>query len=219
MSYHFSGLRPLRKVAGFSLVELMVVVAILSLLTALLLPAIATAQGKAREVTCNSNLRQVGMAVSLYLQDNDGAYPYAVDAVDAQSPSYWSSYPAFQADIPKLPQVHDVLLPYAKSRLVYRCAGDTGFLYADFHTVMLNAFPISFEKYGSSYGYRTEIAARQITESQINKPAEINLFLDWVGQWHGTLFPLAQRYNVLFADGHVKNVNRAEMNGIWANPL
>jgi general secretion pathway protein G len=219
MSYQFYRVALIRKSAGFSLVELVVVVAMLSLLAALLLPAMATAQGKAREVTCNSNLRQVGMAVSLYLQDNDGAYPYAVDAVDVHVIPFWASYPDFQKDIPSLPQVQDVLLPYTNSRFAYRCPADTGFISPDFQMALMDAFPSSFQKFGSSYGYRTEIAAKKITESQIRKPAEINLFLDLAGQWHGTLYPLAQRYNVLFADGHVKNLDRAQVGGLWVNPL
>lgn len=51
-------------VRAFSLVELLVVLAIVSLLAALLLPIFMTARGSARQLVCNSNLRQVGVAVS-----------------------------------------------------------------------------------------------------------------------------------------------------------
>ncbi len=58
---------------GFSLVEVLVVIAILGVLSSLLLPALARARHCARSATCTSNLRQVGVAAQLYWDDNDGA--------------------------------------------------------------------------------------------------------------------------------------------------
>ncbi len=66
-----------RQVAGFTLVELFVAVAVISLLTALILPALAKAQSKMRSNRCLSNLQDVGTAVSLYLQDSNDKLPYA----------------------------------------------------------------------------------------------------------------------------------------------
>ena len=60
----------------FTLVELLVVITIISALAALLLPAIATAKDRAKSVVCVNNQKQIGMAFSGYLNDNNGYYPY-----------------------------------------------------------------------------------------------------------------------------------------------
>lgn len=59
---------------AFTLIELLVVIAIISLLAAILLPVFASAREKARQTTCLSNLKQLGLAISLYQQDFDGCY-------------------------------------------------------------------------------------------------------------------------------------------------
>ena len=56
---------------GFTLIELLVIIAIISLLVAVLLPVFAQARAKAYQAQCASNLRQIGLALAMYAQDND----------------------------------------------------------------------------------------------------------------------------------------------------
>jgi len=64
------------KAAGFTLVELLVVIGIIAILIAILLPALNKARNQAKIVQCLSNLRQVGLAFTMYTNANAGWYPY-----------------------------------------------------------------------------------------------------------------------------------------------
>jgi prepilin-type N-terminal cleavage/methylation domain-containing protein/prepilin-type processing-associated H-X9-DG protein len=62
---------------GFTLIELLVVIAIIAILAAILFPVFASAREKARQTTCTSNEKQIGLAFTQYLQDYDENYPMA----------------------------------------------------------------------------------------------------------------------------------------------
>jgi prepilin-type N-terminal cleavage/methylation domain-containing protein len=60
---------------SFTLIELLVVVAIIAVLVAVLLPALQRAREQAKQVTCSSNLRQIGLGLRMYLDDWSGVFP------------------------------------------------------------------------------------------------------------------------------------------------
>lgn len=62
---------------GFTLIELLVVIAVIAIIAAILFPVFAKVREKARQTTCASNLKQLGLAVAQYAQDYDDTYPLA----------------------------------------------------------------------------------------------------------------------------------------------
>jgi len=62
---------------GFTLIELLVVIAIIAILVAILFPVFAKAKEKARQISCISNMHQMGLAFAMYRSDWDGVYPPA----------------------------------------------------------------------------------------------------------------------------------------------
>ena len=92
---------------GFTLIELLVVIAIIAILAAILFPVFAQAREKARQTQCLSNMRQMGLAVQMYLQDFDERFP--LDSHTGSGASWTWLF---------------TLEPYTKTRLLYRCPSD-----------------------------------------------------------------------------------------------
>jgi prepilin-type N-terminal cleavage/methylation domain-containing protein/prepilin-type processing-associated H-X9-DG protein len=76
-----------RKIGGFTLIELLVAIAIIAILAGLLFPALANAKAKAKSITCRNQLKQLGLAMVMYV-DDCGFYPADFDPVNGQQTSW-----------------------------------------------------------------------------------------------------------------------------------
>jgi prepilin-type N-terminal cleavage/methylation domain-containing protein len=103
--------RPRRPDRGpaFTLLELLVVIALIAILAGLLLPTLGRAKRKAHSVACVSGLHQIGLALELYIQDNDSRLP-----VCAQMPSLDTN----------LAPITATLAPHLQSKAVWQCPAD-----------------------------------------------------------------------------------------------
>jgi prepilin-type N-terminal cleavage/methylation domain-containing protein len=102
-----------RHPTGFTLVELLIVVAIVSLLAAIMFPVFAQARQKARQSRCLSNLRQIGAALLVYSHDYDERFPAEC----------WAP-PVNGGDFANMPYDQQIL-PYFKNDSLFQCPDDT----------------------------------------------------------------------------------------------
>ncbi len=139
---------------AFTLVELLVVIAIIGIFAALLLPALTRAKRKALNITCLSQLKELGIATRLYAEDRDGKLPVAEPL---------PSNPANPEN--PLPRISDLLGPYAGRTAttnatvsVFKCPCDKAWF---------------FEAEGSSYQWNEWLNGRRIDLGEVNSGGAI----------------------------------------------
>ncbi len=93
----------MEKKRGFTLIELLVVIAIIAILAAILFPVFAKAREKARQASCQSNLKQCGLGIMMYVQDYDERYMYGWHVYSCSST--WEGF----------------ILPYVKNEQIFAC--------------------------------------------------------------------------------------------------
>ena len=148
------------KRSGFTLIELLVVIAIIAILAAILFPVFAKAREKARQASCLSNIKQMGLAAMQYVQDYDEYYPlgyrnsgtneYLPVTKVTKNPGGWVAW-------------FENLYPYIKNGQVFVCPS--------FNSVV-------------DYGYNPWLMPRSYTPvapfglGQVTHPAETIMFYD-----------------------------------------
>lgn len=168
--------------AAFTLIELLVVIAIIVLLAAILLPVLSKAKESSRSAACLSNLRQIGIALQLYAQDNHNRLPIIDNLGATNDPAVTN------LALPNL-----VLSNYVGAPRIFRCPSDQ-------QTI--------FENTGSSFWWNTFLSGQDSEHLSIGPmdfdPHNVPLMFDKEafhkarGQGKGV--------NYLYADGHIQNI-------------
>lgn len=188
----------MRTRTGFTLIELLVVIAIIAILAAILFPVFARAREKARQSSCLSNAKQLGLAIGMYVQDYDEVMPLAVAGVP-----------------PNIFVLSELLEPYIKNPQIWQCPSKDS-------SVVLSALGKPNVSYAPDIGtpmpsgsYRLFGAPAAGTFScglaQIDQPATVPTMCDAAGSISATFTSTVVEdprhndgCNYLFADGHAK---------------
>lgn len=214
---------------GFTLIELLVVVAIIAILAAMLLPALEQARERARQSTCMSNLRQIGLAIHMYLNDWDDYWP------PARNPQ-WGSAASWAP--PLCVYFNETKKRNPKVSWCPSARGNFGQPVPAYNVTYMSTthdrnFPLGggWVRYGdaSAAWYTTDDAAeRRLRRYTKMFPNSIVLYEVWVSETNwvpNTDYTYTQGYiswrhtytaNFLFAAGHVLNLrNTVVINGDW----
>jgi len=148
---------------GFTLIELLVVIAIIAILAAILFPVFAKAREKARQISCVSNTKQLGLGVQMYVQDYDGTYPVMSSPSSTSPRRRWP----------------DHVYPYVRNEQLFLCPSAPvsmrGKTFAHDSTKQYGGYGYNYQYLGNS---RFPFAA---TDAEIKAPAETIALADTNG--------------------------------------
>jgi len=171
----------IRRVRAFTLIELLVVIAIIAILAAILFPVFAQAREKARQASCTSNLKQIGLAWTMYVQDYD---EQIAEANVTANGTAWSDCPTMPDRSQFGGWEANLLLPYIKNTGVFRCPSTPG------QSVNANCpnMPYLLESYAYNYVSMetwscSAAAAVGKKISAIDAPADAMVFWDSTTAW------------------------------------
>jgi prepilin-type N-terminal cleavage/methylation domain-containing protein len=192
---------------GFSLLETLAAVAIISVLAAMLFPVVASAKSAAKLTTCLSNLRQVNTSTLLYTSESDDRLPWGVSKI-SQRTSFPYETNLTESEIAGIPAISDILAIYGPKSESWQCPAD----------VMRSVYAPDtchgswFQCYETSYDYNARFALNGRSQSQIKNPTTSLLHYD-VDAFHPYLTTnptqqnvSLQRINGAFMDGHAKSL-------------
>ncbi len=111
----------MRKRKGFTLIELLVVIAIIALLMAILMPALQRAKKQVRDIKCKHNLKQYGLAARMYLDDNEGSFPYSFTWLYDDDDFVGCGWHDASKNLKDNPDRAGQLWPYLKDKDIHLC--------------------------------------------------------------------------------------------------
>ncbi|MES2460850.1 MAG: DUF1559 domain-containing protein [Armatimonadota bacterium] len=210
--------KKIRASFAFTLIELLVVIAIIAILAAILFPVFAQARDKARQASCMSNLKQIGTAGMMYMQDyDDTMFQTYYNDTPLTYQAWWYSYVDYTQDPAGRTVPEKALLyPYTKNNGIKDCPSAAD-IPGNGATIADMAFPVNTR-------YLIPAAAAAAPLAAIEAPAETILMGDGafisnpdgavkrfstLNSPSGTLYPTvhgrhAGMANILWIDGHVK---------------